>query len=87
MDFKVNVLHVMYLVRRKKILVVPVPDRPYFFLPTIGSTVIDRATLFPPSVCGLQPQWRVLSHQLLKIPEKNIQKKNFRPTDPNFFVI
>jgi hypothetical protein len=39
----------------KKVPVVPVPDRPYFFLPTllVFFNVIDRATLFSPGGCGL----------------------------------
>ena len=40
----------------KKIPVVPVPDRPYYFFNTI-----DRATLFSPGGCGLLPKWRLLS--------------------------
>jgi hypothetical protein len=44
--------------------VVPVPDRPYFFLPTLlfFQSDSDRATLFSPGGCGLLPKWRLLSH-------------------------
>jgi hypothetical protein len=49
--------HYMFMHRRKKIPVVPVPDRPYYFF-----NAIDRATLFSPGGCGLLPKWRLLSH-------------------------
>jgi hypothetical protein len=53
----------MLVVRRKKKPVVPVPDRPYFFLPTLlFFQEIDHATIFSLGGCGLLPKWRRLSH-------------------------
>jgi hypothetical protein len=74
--------------RRKKIPVVPVHDRPYFFLPTLLFFQRDwpcdhifsgwlRATAKMASVVTL----------IIEKPWKKYSKKNFRPTDPNFFAI
>jgi hypothetical protein len=42
--------------RKKKVPVVPVPDRPYFFLPPLlfsAAPTVRRATLFSPGGCRL----------------------------------
>jgi hypothetical protein len=69
----------------EKIPVVLVPDRPYFFLPTLlFFNAIDRATLFSRVVAGCCQNGVCCHTNYWKKHEKNIQKKNyFRPTDPN----
>jgi hypothetical protein len=58
--------------RRKKIPVVPVPDRPYFFLSTLlFFNAIDRATLFSPGGCGLLIQRAKMASVVTRIIEPN----------------
>jgi hypothetical protein len=56
----------------KKIPVVPVPDRPYFSLPTLlFFSTIDRTTLFSPGGCGLLIQRAEMASVVTLIVEPN----------------
>jgi hypothetical protein len=74
----------------KKIPVVPVPDRPYFFLPTL--LFFQHDWPYNPIFSGWLRVAAKMASVVTLIIEKNMKKIfkkkiYFRPTDPNFFAI